>query len=45
MIDKKGRQRRRIYGSNKYPNNFELLTNLVNQISKMNDEILGFSYE
>jgi len=45
MIDKKGRQRRRIYGSNKYPNNFELLTNLINQISKMNDEILGFSYE
>jgi hypothetical protein len=45
MIDKKGRQRRRIFGSNKFPKNFEALTNLINDISKMNDEILGFSDE
>ena len=45
MIDKKGRQRRRIYGSNKYPKNFESLTNLINEISKMNGEIIGFSDE
>ena len=43
MIDKKGRQRRRIYGSNKYPKNFEALTNLINDISKMNGEIIGYS--
>ena len=43
MIDKKGRQRRRIFGSNKFPKNFEALTNLINDISKMNDEIIGFS--
>ena len=45
MIDKKGRQRRRIFGSNKFPKNFEALTNLINEISKMNDEILSFSDE
>jgi len=45
MIDKKGRQRRRIFGSNKFPKNFEALTNLINEISKMNDEILIFSDE
>ena len=43
MIDKKGRKRRRIYGSNKYPKNFETLTNLINEISKMNGEIIGYS--
>ena len=43
MIDKKGRKRRRIYGSNKYPKNFEALTNLINAISKMNGEIIGYS--
>ena len=43
MIDKKGRKRRRIYGSNKYPKNFEALTNLINEISKMNGEIIGYS--
>ena len=43
MIDKKGRKRRRIYGSNKYPKNFEALTNLINEISKMNSEIIGYS--
>ena len=43
MIDKKGKQRRRIYGSNKYPKNFEALTNLINDISKMNGEIIGYS--
>ena len=43
MIDRKGRQRRRIFGSNKFPKNFEALTNLINDISKMNDEIIGFS--
>ena len=43
MIDKKGMQRRRIYGSNKYPKNFEALTNLINDISKMNGEIIGYS--
>ena len=43
MIDKKGKQRRRIYGSNKYPKNFEALTNLINDISKMNSEIIGYS--
>ena len=43
MIDKKGRQRRRIFGSNKFPKNFEALTNLINDISKMNGEITGFS--
>jgi len=43
MIDRKGRQRRRIFGSNKFPKNFEALTNLINDISKMNGEITGFS--
>lgn len=43
MIDKKGRQRRRIFGSNKYPKNFEALTNLINDISRMNGEIIGYS--
>ena len=45
MIDKKGRQRRRIFGSNKFPKNFEALTNLINEIFKINDEILSFSDE
>ena len=45
MIDKKGRQRRRIFGSNKFPKNFEALTNLINEIFKMNDEILSFRDE
>ena len=39
MIDRKGRQRRRIFGSNKFPKNFEALTILINDISKMNNEI------
>jgi len=43
MIDKKGKRRRRIYRSNKYPKNFEALTNLINDISKMNGEIIGYS--
>ena len=43
MIDKKGRQRRRIFGSNKFPKNFEALTNLINDISRMNGEIIGYS--
>ena len=43
MIDKKGRQRRRIFGSNKFPTNFEALTNLINDISRMNGEIIGYS--
>ena len=37
MIDKIGRQRRRIQGSNKFPNNFDALTVLIGKISKTKD--------
>ena len=37
MIDKVGRQRRRIQGSNKFPNNFDALTVLIGKISKTKD--------
>ena len=37
MIDKIGRKRRKIHGSNKFPKNFEALTKLIGKISNTKD--------